>query len=235
MARVEVSPGIWVSERSLLMAEDSYRAVDLNPKKYMVINQGSWHHGSLSGSTHNGGGAFDLRVWNLPSHKVVPLVVELRKRNGCAWKRDKQHGGFDPHIHCIVRDEPGLSTGAQWQVDEYDRTNNGLSDRGPDYHPRPQQFPIEHFTNPGPVTPPGPVIPGKPGESLEEDMFIFKAHENGKPDYQGIGTGAAWIVHNGFAVQCDKDYQAQGCPVILSSSEAMDAAFFASVTRKALA
>jgi hypothetical protein len=231
MARVEVSPGIWVSERSLLIAEDAYRAVDLNPGKYMVINQGSWSQGSLSGSTHNGGGAFDLRTWNLPSHKVGPLVVELRRRNGCAWKRDKDHGGFDPHIHCIVRDEPNLSRGAQWQVDEYDRTNNGLTDRGADYHPRPKQYPIEHFTNPTPQ----PGTPGKAGESLEDDdMFIFKAHENGKPAGQGIGTGAAWIVHNGFAVQCSGDYGAEGCAIIKSSSEEMDAAFFSTVQRKAL-
>ena len=133
---------------------DAYNAVGL-PESSCVVTQGSWHHGAQSGSTHDGGGAFDLRVWNIPAAKLEPLVVELRKRNVCAWKRDKAHGGFDPHIHGIVRDEALLSTGAAFQVREYDRGRDGLSAAGPDYHPRPVQRPFVYAPPPAPY-------PGKP-------------------------------------------------------------------------
>lgn len=130
---------------------DAYKAVGL-PESSCVVTQGSWHHGAQSGSTHDGGGAFDLRVWNLPTAKHEPLVVELRKRNVCAWKRDKAHGGFDPHIHGIVRDEAGLASGATWQVADYDRGNNGLQGKsaGKDYHPRPAQHPFIYGPPPAP-------------------------------------------------------------------------------------
>lgn len=141
-----------LTARVLALLADAYKAVGL-PESSLVVTQGSWHRGSQSGSTHDGGGAFDLRIWNLPSAKVEPLVVELRKRNVCAWKRDKAHGGFDPHVHGIVRDEPDLSTGAAFQVREYDRGRDGLSSAGPDYHPRPVQRPFVY----------GPVIAPFPG------------------------------------------------------------------------
>lgn len=137
-----------LTARVWALLRDAYKAAGLRDSD-LVVTQGSWHHGAASGSTHDGGGAFDLRVWNLPASKVEPLVVELRKRNVCAWKRDKAHGGFDPHIHGIVRDEADLSTGAEFQVREYDRGRDGLSAAGPDYHPRPVQQPFVY----------GPTVP----------------------------------------------------------------------------
>lgn len=138
-----------LTAREWALIRDAYKAVGL-PESSVVVTQGSWHKGALSGTTHDGGGAFDLRVWNLPAAKVEPLVVALRQRGVCAWKRDKAHGGFDPHIHGIDRFEGGLSTGASFQVREYDRGRDGLSSSGPDYHPRPTQTPFVY----GPVIPP---------------------------------------------------------------------------------
>ena len=143
-----------LTARVWALIADAEKAVGLKAGT-LVVTQGSWHHGAQSGSTHDGGGAFDLRVWNIPAAKIEPLVVELRKRNVCAWKRDKQHGGFDPHIHGIVRDEAGLSSGAAFQVHEYDAGRDGLSAGGPDYHPRPKQRPYIYGTPPAPY-------PGKP-------------------------------------------------------------------------
>ncbi len=134
----ETRDGETLTRRVWALLADAEAAAGLEPGT-LVVTQGSWSAGSLSGSTHLGGGAFDLRTWNLPAAKVEPLVVELRRRNVCAWLRDRQHGGFDPHIHGIVRDEPGLSSGARWQVQQYDLGRNGLSNLGRDYHPRPTQ------------------------------------------------------------------------------------------------
>ena len=137
----ETRNGETLTKRVWALLEDAYAAAGIDPSA-LVVTQGSWSAGSLSGSTHLGGGAFDLRSWTVPPARLEPLVVELRRRNVCAWFRDQAHGGFQPHVHGIVRDEPGLSSGAQWQVAEYDRGYDGLTRRGKDYHPRPTQ---QHF------------------------------------------------------------------------------------------
>lgn len=138
-----------LTARVWALLRDAYKAAGLKETD-LVVTQGSWHHGALSGSTHDGGGAFDLRVWNLPASRHEALVVELRRRNVCAWKRDAAHGGFQPHIHGIVRDEADLASGAVWQVREYDRGRDGLSAAGPDYHPRPAQHPFAYGPPPAP-------------------------------------------------------------------------------------
>ena len=167
---------------------------------------GSWHHGSLSGSTHDGGGAFDLRVNKIPEDRLESLVVALRVRcGGPAWARTEKHGWTKgDHIHVIVRDEADLSSGAKWQVSEYDAGRNGLSGGGPDYHARPAWVPFVY-----------PPMKDKI-ELEDEDVFIFKTHANADP--KGVpGRGAAFIVFNGKAVQCDKDYTASpDVPVIAS-------------------
>lgn len=137
---VKGSNGERLHWRVLALVRDAYRAVGLDPDKYLWVSQGSYSGGSLSGGTHLGNGAADLRVWNLPSSKVEPLVVELRRRNCAAWKRDQAHGGFAPHIHLIVKDAGDLSPSAKWQVGQYDQGKNGLAKVGPDYHPRPRQI-----------------------------------------------------------------------------------------------
>lgn len=163
VTRVGPNGATVLTAREWALLADAYASVGLEPTD-LVVTQGSWHKGTLSGTTHNGGGAFDLRVWNLPQDKLEPLVVALRTRGVCAWKRDKAHGGFDPHIHGIDRFEAELSSGARWQVAEYDAGRDGLSSGGRDYHPRPEQTEWQY----GPVAAPfhgpyrmptrGPVI-----------------------------------------------------------------------------
>lgn len=86
---------------------------------------------------------------------------------------------------------------------------------------------------PGPNPPnPGPT----PGPTDEDpDVFIFRTHEDGKPDGDGVGNGAAYVVHNGHAVQMGRGFTyTPGIPEVRSPSEATDQAFYASVTRHKL-
>lgn len=136
--------GCELSARTWSVITSAWTAAGLAARPNLA--QGSWHHGSQSGSTHDGGGAADIRTNGfVPAGKREALVVALRARNACAWYRDEAHGGFSPHIHLIVRDEPGLSSGAQQQVEAYDHGLDGLSAAGHDYHGRPVQYPIEHY------------------------------------------------------------------------------------------
>lgn len=136
--------GQTLTARHWALLEDAYKAAGLDPASHLYVTKGSWKETTASsGSTHNGAGACDLRVWILPESAQAnlcrTLVVELRKRNCCAWFRDQAHGGFDPHVHVIVRDEPGISDAAAWQCSEYDAGRNGLTNGDADYHPRPKQ------------------------------------------------------------------------------------------------
>lgn len=147
--RVLVDNDALLSTRLAALIDDAYQAAGI-PLNLRWVVQGSWNAGNLSGTTHLGGGAFDLRTRTLTADQVERLVHELRIRcGGPVWLRDRAHGWTTgDHIHGICRDEPDLSTGARWQVGEYDAGRNGLSgdSMGPDYHPRPawEPFAIEH-------------------------------------------------------------------------------------------
>ena len=140
--------GEQVSARVLSLSRDAARAAKIVMPK---ILQGSWSGASASAGTHTGGGAVDFGILGLTYAQQEAFVVELRKRNGCAWVRDPAHGWTKTgaHIHMIVRDEPDLSAGAQQQVDDYDKGLDGLAHstaatrpyKGKDYHPRPKQVP----------------------------------------------------------------------------------------------
>ncbi len=119
----------------------------------LEVVQGGFKAGSgakASGSTHDTGDVFDIRSRTLPDDRLIEVVVAFRRRNVCMWLRDPAHGWSrtGPHLHGVLRDSVhGLSTGAAWQVADYDRGNNGLtgSSHGRDPFPRPEQmaFPLE--------------------------------------------------------------------------------------------
>lgn len=121
------------------------------------VAQGGFKAGSGAGAsagTHDGGDVVDVRVANVPDHLRIPLVVALRKRNGCAWLRAPEYGwtSTGPHIHCVFRDSfYPLSDGAKQQVSSYDRGRNGLANDGVDPFPRPTQH---HWTEPLPPVKP---------------------------------------------------------------------------------
>jgi hypothetical protein len=131
-----------LSARVHALILDAAQAAGIDPADVVVI-QGSRSSAEASGGTHAGEGAFDLRTWNLPQHLLVRFVVELRKRNVCAWLRTPAYGwpasAGGPHIHGLVRDEAGLSAPALRQIALYDRGLNGLVSNAKDPFPRPTQ------------------------------------------------------------------------------------------------
>lgn len=175
--------GQTLTVRMWAMLEDAYRSIGLNPAQHLYVTKGSWKETTAtSGSTHNGAGAADLRVWVLPAsaqeNLCRDLVVAIRARGGCAWFRDAVHGGFDPHIHVIDRFEPGISDAAAWQVAEYDRGHDGLSAQNADYHPRPKQ--TEFVMNSGGIVPP---VTGEDGDMpiiLRKGNSVFRLLSGGK-------------------------------------------------------
>lgn len=141
-ARVTVNGQI-LSQRVRELIYDAAKAAGI-PASKVYVTQGSYKGDSAanaSGSTHDLAGAFDLRTWNLTTQEALRFVYHLRRRNVAAWFRAPAFGWTQtgPHIHGIVKDEPGLSRGAAWQVAEYDAGRNGLSNAGRDPHPRPVQ------------------------------------------------------------------------------------------------
>lgn len=116
----------------------------IKPFAHLVtITQGAWMKLAGGGAAdsagyHDGGGTFDLRVWNLTSAQVALLVKVLREKGAAAYLRNLQHGGFeDAHIHFVLGSDHGLSSGAKYQWAEYLAGRDGLSSGGKDYHPRP--------------------------------------------------------------------------------------------------
>lgn len=186
--------GQTLTARMWSMLEDAYTAAGLDPARYLQVSQGAYKAGggaSASGSTHDKAGAADLRTSVLPASASPDLygalVSELRKRGGCAWFRDQAHGGFSPHIHVIMRDESPLSSGAAQQVRDYDAGRNGLSNGGPDYHPRPPWTPYAY--------PPVPSLPTSP--ILEEHPMLVRAL-----------TGSWWLLTGGHLSSIDGQTQA---------------------------
>jgi hypothetical protein len=128
------------------LLDDARSHAELPPGTAYVM-QGSWSGATASAGTHTGGGAFDLSVRGLTEKQQLRLIWHLRRRNVCAWIRSPKYGWPSrlggPHIHGIVRDEPGLSSSARAQVVKYDRKQNGLAQNNPDPHKRPKQYPVE--------------------------------------------------------------------------------------------
>jgi hypothetical protein len=133
---------------ALLTAAATAAAVPLTK---VVVVQGSWSAGSKSAGTHGGGGAFDLRTWNLTQVQRESMMYELRRRGTAAWLRGYSDGtSFDPHLHGIVMDEPGLSSEARTQVADYKKGLDGLARKGKDPYPRPRVvigFPLTQPTS----------------------------------------------------------------------------------------
>lgn len=105
------------------------------------ITQGAWmtlNGGGAQESAgyHDGGGCFDLRVWDLRTTQQQTLIRELRRSGSAAWLRDERHGGFsDPHIHLVLGTDHDLDDGAAYQWRDYLAGGDGMGGR--DYHWRP--------------------------------------------------------------------------------------------------
>ena len=121
-----------------------------------TIVQGAWmtmNGGGAAASAgyHDGGGCFDLRVWNLSSKQAHVVIRVLRSNGAAAWIRDSRHGGMDPHIHFVLGSDHDVDSGAAYQWRQYLAGRDGLASNGPDYHWRPDPLvttpPREEFLN----------------------------------------------------------------------------------------
>ena len=141
-----------------------------------------------SAGYHNGAGTFDLRVWNLTDAEIRTLVRVLREMGAAAWLRNMAHGGFkDPHIHFVLGTDSPLSVGAASQWEDYKAGFDGLSDDGPDYHPRP---------HPLVLTPPEDDVPYSDWPQADKDALVGDITAALKPLIEGnkldVGKPAKW-------------------------------------------
>ena len=161
-----------LSARVWALLEDAARAAGVK----LRVMQGSWSVGTAaSANTHAGGGAADLSVAGMTDSQQLRFALEIRKRGGIAWIRNDKYGkaGTGPHIHVIIRDEPGLSPAAMRQVVDFENGLNGLVSRRPDPHPRPKWTP---FVIPGTE----PTTMGKPDDDWlsHKDTVVTKIRTN---------------------------------------------------------
>jgi hypothetical protein len=136
--------GKTLSRRVWALLEDVEKEVGLQ----LTVLQGSYHSGtSASAGTHDGAGAIDVSVHGMSESTAIKVCTAFRKRFGDAWFRSPKYGWPShlggPHIHVIVADEPGLSSGAKNQVAAYNRGQNGLASHAHDPFPRPAQHHFE--------------------------------------------------------------------------------------------
>jgi hypothetical protein len=90
----------------------------------IAVTQGSYNAGvvALSFGTHDGGGAVDISVRNIPVDfsirwdDIPPLVDALRRAGFAAWYRDEADD-MTPHIHAIAIGDAELSRAASLQLD----------------------------------------------------------------------------------------------------------------------
>jgi hypothetical protein len=147
--------GQTLTRRVWALIADASQAIGLDEP--VEVGQGGFKGGggaSASAGTHDEGDVYDLRISQIPERLWVPLAVELRKRNACAWVRSPEYGwtSTGPHLHAVQRDSHyPLSRGARQQIENYDDGLNGLANGARDPHPRPEQHPFVMGAPPAPI------------------------------------------------------------------------------------
>lgn len=98
---------------------------------HLALSQGSYHHGSQSGTTHDGGGAVDVRVLSYTAQQRHLVAKAMRMAGFAAWNRSPSEG-FANHLHAVAIGDKQLSSGAKWQVAQYFAGRSGLTRGGSD-------------------------------------------------------------------------------------------------------
>ena len=126
-------------------------------KKYPGISivpvQGSWSNGSLSGGTHSGAGAVDLRSRIYTKDQLQYLLRCLKDVGLACWYRPFNWDGNDggEHIHGLDKVKTGMDSGAKWQVDQYKAGRSGLTSNLRDTSYRAKGDPVWNYTQGRPV------------------------------------------------------------------------------------
>ena len=136
--------GVTLDERTksaLQWAERKYIAKAPKKRKPWRFGQGSFSDGSLSGSTHSGGGAADVMFAGLPRKQQRAIVKWARRAGFAAWGRTdpKVWGAGNEHAHMILRGHRTASPAAKAQVVAYDAGRDGLVSNLPDHEWRPKR------------------------------------------------------------------------------------------------
>lgn len=121
---------------ALLYAQALWRK-RMKHRKSIRLAKGSYQQASrTSGTTHNGGGAVDVRTKGvgLTDAEILVLSQALKDAGFAAWIRDDRDG-FDPHIHALACSDAQMSASAKRQVAEYDLGRNGLTSNLRDRNP----------------------------------------------------------------------------------------------------
>lgn len=92
---------------------------------------------AASAGYHDQAGCWDERLWNLTVAEADELIRVYRSHGIACWRRDGEHGGMDPHIHCLLGTDSPLAGGAAIQWQQYLSGHDGLASNGPDYEWRP--------------------------------------------------------------------------------------------------
>ncbi len=125
-SRVTIGDAV-LSQRTLWMLEHASQLYGGTiPITREAITQGSYNAGGVAASfgTHDGGGAVDLSVRNIPYdwsikwEDIPPLIDALRTAGFAAFYRDERED-LPPHIHAIAIGDAELSTAAAEQLTGY--------------------------------------------------------------------------------------------------------------------
>ncbi len=114
-----------LNERTLWMLETAERLFGQEVK----LSQGSYHHGSLSSDTHDGGGAMDVEIGAYNKSERKHLLTSFRQAGFAAWIRTPDDG-FAYHLHAIAIGDKQLAKGAKDQVEAYFNGYDGLWHEG---------------------------------------------------------------------------------------------------------
>lgn len=129
----------------------------------VTIVQGPWMSKVPGGGAedsagyHDEGGCIDIRTWSLTAAELALFILVASEYGFQFWRRDAEHGGMEPHAHCVFGSDYDLSSGAREQIRELllDPRGDGLAGSyGRDYEHR--------FT---------PIRQGPPDNLLEEDYM----------------------------------------------------------------
>lgn len=112
-----------------------------------TIVQGAYRAGAgaaASAGTHDGGGVFDLRTWNLSDEQRRKFQWASRQLGGTCWYRTPSQG-FDYHMHDGVLGHKTASSGLKSQFAMYLQGYNGLRSWAADDFKRPSPIPTFRY------------------------------------------------------------------------------------------
>lgn len=128
------------TKSALVWAEKRYLAKAPKKRKPFRFAQGSYSNGSLSGSTHMGGGAVDIMFAEVNKKQRRAILKWMRRAGFAAWRREGAVWGTNnDHLHSILLGHKTASSAAKDQMVSYQNHRDGLAGNRYDSSPRPKR------------------------------------------------------------------------------------------------